>query len=88
MKELNLLHEFFNSKSDACPLEASQQEALEKEFQDWFNERNKDLKFATEPLVKHMAENYHPHMLCLVDNCQVVLTEGLKSFENLDYILD
>ncbi len=31
----NLLHLFFNSKSDASPLEASQQEQLEKEFGDW-----------------------------------------------------
>ena len=34
---MNLLHEFFNHRSDACPLEALQQEKLEKEFQEWFD---------------------------------------------------
>lgn len=30
-----LLHDFFNSESDKCPLEATQQERLEKEFSEW-----------------------------------------------------
>jgi hypothetical protein len=39
--EVNLLHEFFNSKSDSNKyLEASQQENLEAEFSDWVNKRN------------------------------------------------
>ena len=31
----NLLHEFFNHRSDVSPLEASQQETLEIEWEEW-----------------------------------------------------
>jgi len=34
----NLLHEFFNHSSDASPLEASEQEQLEKDFKYWISE--------------------------------------------------
>ena len=37
----NLLHEFFNSQSDANEfLTASQQDKLEKEFGEWNEQRN------------------------------------------------
>jgi len=33
----NALHEFFNHRSDVSPLEASQQEALEVEWEEWID---------------------------------------------------
>lgn len=35
----NLLHEFWNSSSDACPLEASEQEEQEKAFADFIEDK-------------------------------------------------
>ena len=32
---IKLLHEFWNRESDACPLEASEQEKQEKEWKKW-----------------------------------------------------
>jgi len=37
----NLLHEFWNSSSDVCPLEASEQEAQEKAFAEFIENKFK-----------------------------------------------
>jgi len=37
--KVNLLHEFWNRTSDACPLEASAQEQQEKEWSEWYESR-------------------------------------------------
>ncbi len=34
---LELLHKFWNRTSDACPLEASEQERQENEWERWIN---------------------------------------------------
>ena len=39
----NLLHEFWNSSSDACPLEATEQENQERLFSEWVESKFKDL---------------------------------------------
>lgn len=89
MSKINLLQEFFNSKSDANRyLEASEQERLEKEFQEWYEEKSNDLEFAARPLIKHLAEKHHPHTMAVVESDGVKLWEGLKSIPVKDYIVD
>ena len=39
MNEENLLHEFWNRSSDACPLEASLQEQQELDWAKWIRSR-------------------------------------------------
>ena len=36
-KKMNILNEFFNSRSDLSSLEATKQEELESEFQNWLD---------------------------------------------------
>ncbi len=86
----NLLHDFFNSKSDASPLEATQQEQLEKDFQEWhLNEGTKDFETSAMPLIKHLAEEHHPHHVAIVTSTRAELHEGKQSTkEILDFIVD
>ena len=86
---MDLLNEFFNSKSDANKhLEASQQEELEREFQGWLNEKSKDLEFSARFMIKHLAENYHPHTCCIVDSTRAEIFEAQKVFNTDDYLVD
>lgn len=85
----NLLHEFFNSKSDANKyLEASEQEDLEKSFQEWHSSRKETFESAANPLIKYLAENHHPHTCAIVESDGAILWEGLKSIRNDKHIQD
>jgi predicted HD phosphohydrolase len=79
MEQFNLLHDFFNLKSDSNEfLEASRQEKLEQEFADWFRIKLMDFEFVSRCMMKHISEKYHPHTCCLVDSTKSELLEGQK----------
>lgn len=97
----DLLNLFFNSKSDANKyLTAEQQEELEKDFNHWcqMNYTNSiidtsnelcDLKRSSLPLIKHLCENYHPHVTAIITPTSVELLEGKKSYPKiLDFVVD
>lgn len=89
MKRINLLHEFFSSKEVAHKyMDVTMQIDLEDEFESWFSEKLNDLEFAARPLVKHLAEKYHPHTMAVVESDGVKLCEGLKSIPINGYIVD
>ena len=88
---MNILNDFFNSKSDASKLEASEQEKLEKEFKQWFDEKMKDFEFASRFLMCHLGnpELYHPHFTAIVTNTRSEILQGYKATAYIeDYILD
>ena len=86
---MNILHEFFNSKSDTNQfLEASEQEQLENDFEEWYDQQCKDFSFVALPLIKHIVENHHPHVKCLVDSEAAELLEGHKVLKTHEYIVD
>lgn len=85
---MNILHDFFNSRSDASTMEASEQEKLEKDFANWFDENMKSFEFASNFLIKHMAENCHPHMKAVVESDRAELLEGRETNVNNNFILD
>lgn len=74
---MNLLHEFFNSASDASPLEAIEQEKLENEFQEWFD--NRGFTEVVMPVIKYLAEKHHPHCAIIVTSTGAELVEGKES---------
>lgn len=87
----NLLQEFFNSKSDANKwLSASQQESLEKDFQEWYLKfGTKDFKDAAMPMIKHLSEEHHPHHVAVITSTLAELSEGKQSTGIiLDFIRD
>lgn len=43
---------------------------------------------AVRPLMRWMAENNHPHTWAIVDSTTAVLTEGVKSYNTDDFIVD
>jgi len=88
MKQINLLNEYFNSISDASNLEALEQEKLEKDFEEWLEEKSKDFDFVSRIMIKHMAENYHPHNYCLVDATHCEVLESQKALKTNAYLVD
>lgn len=51
-------------------------------------EKLKELEEAARPLIKYLAENYHPHVTCIVTNNSAELLEGLMTVRTNDYIKD
>ena len=100
----NLLHEFFNSQSDASPLEASEQERLELAFEEWmsnrkeqeiqeeivsFKDKLKAPEAAAGPLIKYLCDNYHPHVTAIVTPTSVEVLESKQIVSKIyDYLVD
>jgi len=88
MKKINLLNEFFNSKSDVSKLEATEQEIIEKEFEEWFEEKSKDFEFVSRFMIKHLSENYHPHTTCIINSTYAEVMSGEKCITTTEYLVD
>lgn len=85
---MSILSDFFQSRSDASHLEASEQEQLEKDFQEWEDEKSKDLEWCARPLVRYLTENRHPHTHAVVTQDTVEVCEGVEVIGIPDYIVD
>lgn len=88
MEKINLLNEFFNSRSDSSKLEATEQELLEKEFEEWFNEKMKDFEFAVEPAIRYLLKNRHPHCSIIIHYDSAELVEGLQCHNLINEVPD
>jgi len=91
MKTINLLSDFFNHSSDASNLEATDQEILEKNFQEWFEENMQDFEFASRFLMCHLGnpKKYCPHHTAIVTNTRAEVMQGQESTAYIeDYIAD
>ncbi len=84
----NLLHEFFNSKSDACPLECLAQEKMEKDFQEWFETKHTTFQEAVEPAIRYLFKNHHPHTKIYIDYSNAELLEGKRTYNLIDELPD
>jgi hypothetical protein len=84
----NLLNEFLNHKSDASNLKASQQEELQKNFQEWLENRKPSFEEAARPLMEYLGYNHHPHTSAYIRNDFAELLEGQQTFGTNDYILN
>ena len=47
-----------------------------------------DFEAVARPLIKYLAENYHPHTMAIVESDKALLFEGLKTVVTDDYLLD
>lgn len=87
-----LLHEFFNRKSDANKyLTAEQQEDLEKDFAEWVVNQKEGASGFEEnvrPLMKYLAENHHPMTTCIITQDKAEVLEGAECFTTDEYIVD
>ena len=87
-RKLNLLEQFFQSSSDACNLECSQQEEIENRFQEWLENRKTSFEESVRPLMEYLGHNHHPHTSVYV-RCDVAeLLEGKETVVTQDYVLD
>jgi hypothetical protein len=43
---------------------------------------------AVRPLMKYMAENFHPHSKIIVDSSRAELVEGVRSIVTNEFIVD
>lgn len=91
MQKINVLRDFFNHKSDACPLECEEQERLEDEFESWFNDQMDNFEFASRFMMCHLGnpKMYHPHYTVITTNSTSEVMEGRKSVGHIsDYVPD
>lgn len=84
MNKKNLLHEFFNSTSDAAgSLEAAEQERLERAFQLWFEEDflTKRINFPVvgQIAIEFIQKSGHSHMSIVADSSAAEFVEGVAS---------
>ena len=86
--KINLLHEFFNSRSDASSLEASEQEQIEHELEKWIESREQTFEEVEEPLIRYLAENHSPHTIAIVENDKAMIFEAARCFICLKNICD
>ena len=91
MKKINVLADYFQSSSDACPLEVGAAEELEQAFQAWFDEQMQDFEFAARFMMCHLGnpEKYHPHCTAIITVATAEVMEGKRSVGIIeDYIPD
>ena len=89
MENNNLLREFFNSQSDIDTyLFSAVREKLENEFEKWIEEKSGDFVFVSRPMIKYMAENWHPHAICLVDSLRAEVYSGEKVYGTEEFLVD
>jgi hypothetical protein len=89
MSNTNLLHNFFNSRSDASPLEASAQEKLEKEFQEWMDQQDtRELTFdeVVEPVMEYLSLTSNPHAMIEIHVNRAILWDLQESHVTDKYI--
>ena len=86
--KLNLLEQFFQSSSDACNLECSEQEELEKRFQEWLENRKPSFEESVKPLMEYLGHNHHPHTYAYVSNNLAQLLEAQEVFGTEEYVVD
>lgn len=86
----NLLAEFWQQTSDACPLECTEAEKQEKAFAEFVNTKFKDWKFedAASFMMKWLSENEHPHTMAEIKSNKSVLWEGKKTHLDNSFIVD
>ncbi len=51
-------------------------------------EQKEKFEEAAKPLIKHLAENYHPHMTVIVTCGSAEIMEGSSSFQTDEFISD
>lgn len=52
------------------------------------NEQREQLREAAKPLVKFLCENFHPHVLVVVDPTRVELVEGVAMLTINEFVKD
>lgn len=51
-------------------------------------EQTKELKEASAPLMKFLADNFHPHVKCIAESDSVEIMEGLALVIDRQFIKD
>jgi len=86
----DLLAEFWQQTSDACPLECGEAENQEKAFAEFVDAKFKNWKFedAASFTMKWISENEHPHTMVEIESNKATLWEGKKSHLDNSFIVD
>lgn len=82
MKPENLLHEFWQRSSDACPLETSEAEKQIAEFEEFVKSKKQNETFEDiiDPVLEWMRTSpRHPHTKIIVTSGGAEILEGVRS---------
>lgn len=52
------------------------------------NTKQNEFAEATKPLIKFIADNFHPHVTVIVDGSSAEMLEGICSFRTEEFIKD
>lgn len=55
---------------------------------DFDNPTNEKLLEAAKPLIKYLSENWHPHVVCIVDATTAQVFEGQQLVKTTEYLRD
>lgn len=55
---------------------------------DFDNPTNEKLLEAAKPLIKYLAENWHPHVKCIVDATTAEVLEGQQMVKTEEFLRD
>lgn len=83
----DLLHEFWNRKSDACPLEASEQEKQEKEFAEWVKQNiYNNAEMCARPMIRFICEHYDSFTEAVIADAGYCIFKAVECKKIEDYI--
>lgn len=83
----DLLHEFWNRKSDACPLEASEQEKQEKEFAEWVKQNiYNNAEMCARPMIRFISEHYDSYTEAVIADAGYCILKAVECKKIEDYI--
>lgn len=86
----DLLSEFWQTSSDACPLEVSEAEKQEVAFKAFVAKKMEAMTFeeASSFVMMHMAVYCHPHSTSIITSNSAELFESIKVFKDDKYLID
>ncbi len=55
---------------------------------DEMEQRHKAFEDVVKPIIKYMAENYHPHTTLVINSTTAQIVEGVISTRTKEYLVD
>jgi len=61
---------------------------MDEEKRKELEKKMNEFKEAAKPLMKYLADNFHPHTSVIVDSTRAQLLEGVRAFKTEEFIKD
>ncbi len=61
---------------------------MTEEEKNEMEQRHRDFESVVKPIIKYMAENYHPHTTLVINSTTAQVVEGVISTRTEEYLVD